>query len=237
MRDLAVEQRNAAGGISGQPIELLIKDDQHDPEVALRVDQELIDAGVVAIIGHMTSAMSMVAVPLMNRELMLMISPTTSTSRLTGIDDFFLRVTPPNTLQSNHLAHYAYQKLGLRRFAGVYDLSNREFPRIFCLILSRSLKPLGGQIVLKKAFISGHVGSYFQLAKDLLQANPDGLFIVAAALDTAMICTADQKAWVNNPDRFESWAQTMDVIRHGALLSKASCFRSVMARKVLRKPT
>ena len=120
----------------------MIKDDQHDPEVALRVDQELIDAGVVAIIGHMTSAMSVVAVPLMNRELMLMISPTTSTSRLTGIDDFFS--------QSDASQHTPEQSPGalcpIQKLVSCGDLPEstisptENFPRIFCLILSRSLK-------------------------------------------------------------------------------------------------
>lgn len=212
---VAVEQRNADGGINGQPVELVIKDDQHDPEVALQVDQELIDAGVAAIIGHMTSAMSVVAVPLMNQEKMLMISPTTSTSSLTGLDDYFLRVTPPNTLQSHHLAHYAYQKLGLRRFAGVYDLSNRAFSEDLFHDFLVVFEALGGEVVLTKTFTSGHEISYLELAQELLQAEPDGLLIVAGALDTAMICQQIRKLGSTIPIASSAWAQTMDLIRHG----------------------
>lgn len=124
---LAVEQINEAGGINGRPVELIVKDDKQDPEVAVQVDQELIEEGVAAIIGHMTSAMSMVAVPLMNKEKMLMISPTTSTNKLTGIDDYFLRITPPSKIQTDHLAGHAFNVMELRKMAGVYDLSNRAF--------------------------------------------------------------------------------------------------------------
>jgi branched-chain amino acid transport system substrate-binding protein len=40
---LAVEEINNAGGISGRPVELITKDDKQDPEVAVKVDKELID--------------------------------------------------------------------------------------------------------------------------------------------------------------------------------------------------
>ena len=83
---MAIEEINKAGGINKRPIELITKDDKQDPEVAVNVDKELIDEGVVAIIGHMTSAMSIAALPLINKKQILMISPTTSTNKLFGIE-------------------------------------------------------------------------------------------------------------------------------------------------------
>ncbi|MGM0427217.1 MAG: ABC transporter substrate-binding protein, partial [Thermodesulfobacteriota bacterium] len=59
---LAVEQVNEAGGINGRPVELIVRDDRQNKAEALRVDQELMAEGVVAIIGHMTSTMSITAV-------------------------------------------------------------------------------------------------------------------------------------------------------------------------------
>ena len=48
---LAVEEINAVGGYLGRPLELVIKDDQGDPDVGLKGSQELARAGVVATIG------------------------------------------------------------------------------------------------------------------------------------------------------------------------------------------
>ena len=124
---LAVEQINETGGINGRPVELIVKDDKQDPDVAIQVDKELIEEGVVAIIGHMTSAMSVAVVPLMNKEKMLIISPTTSTNELTGIDDYFFRIMPPNKAETDHLAHYTLNVMGLRKMVCVYDLSNLAF--------------------------------------------------------------------------------------------------------------
>ena len=48
---LATEDLNAAGGIKGARVELLVRDDKSDVQTALEVDRELLDAGVVAIVG------------------------------------------------------------------------------------------------------------------------------------------------------------------------------------------
>lgn len=76
---LAVETINAAGGINGRKLKLIIKDDGNTPEQAIRVDQELINAGVIAVIGHFTSTQTMAALPLFNKNKVVLLSPTTST--------------------------------------------------------------------------------------------------------------------------------------------------------------
>ena len=64
---LAIEQANAQGGVRGRSIELLIKDDQLDPEQGQRATQQLIDAQVAAILGPMTSTMAVASAPLATR--------------------------------------------------------------------------------------------------------------------------------------------------------------------------
>jgi len=89
-----------------------VKNDKQNPEEALRVDRELVDAGVVAIIGHMTSSMSIVAIPFINKQKVLIDQPHTSTNKLTGIDDYFIRVIPPTnrkriTWRAMHIKSWA----------------------------------------------------------------------------------------------------------------------------------
>jgi branched-chain amino acid transport system substrate-binding protein len=64
---MAVEEQNAAGGIRRRQVELLVKDDKGDPELAIRNDLELLAAGVVAIWGHMPSRVAEPAVDAMAR--------------------------------------------------------------------------------------------------------------------------------------------------------------------------
>src|SRR6185503_8881578 len=52
---LAIEQKNAAGGVLGRQIELVKRDDQGEPKQAVAVARELTDARVSAVVGHFNS--------------------------------------------------------------------------------------------------------------------------------------------------------------------------------------
>ena len=85
--------------------------------MAVQADRELIAAGVTAIIGHMTSSMTLAALSLINEQRVLMISPTTSTEELAGIDDFFFRVLSTNKTETDNLADHTFHTRGLREVA------------------------------------------------------------------------------------------------------------------------
>lgn len=209
---LAVEELNAAGGINGQTVELVTKDDKHQGEQALKVDKELINEGVVAIIGHMTSAMSVKAVPLMNDAEMVMISPTTS--KLAGIDDYFIRILPYG--KSNHfLASYTYQRLGLENVAIVYDLSNAAFSELMKKDFTTEFATFGGQISIAKPYLSGPNVNYIEIVETLLQSQPQALLIIAGPLDTAMICQHIRMSGSQIPIMLNGWTGAKELIEHG----------------------
>lgn len=212
---LAVEEINNTGGINGRPAELIVRDDQQDPEVAVRVDRELINAGVMAIIGHTTSTTTVAAVPLMNKEKKLMIAPSASTNKLTGLDDYLLRVTPPSSTQGDHLAHYIYHNMGLKKIAVVYDLSNRAFAEGLFRIFRPGFENMGGKVIHTKTFSSGDQVPYLDIARNMLISSADGLLIIAGALDTAMICQQLKKLSSNLPIITSGWAGTPDLIHKG----------------------
>ena len=212
---LAVENVNKAGGINNRVVELIIKDDKHDPEVAIQVDKELLEDDVVAIVGHMTSAMSTAVVPLINKEKILMISPTTSTNKLAGMDDYFFRVMPVSKSQSDHLAEHAIKRLGLRKVAAVYDKSNRAYTEGLYVNFKSEFENMGGKLTSVVTFTSGQETSYLKLTRTLIGSNPDGLLIVASALDTAMICQQLRKLNSSLPVLSVAWAKTSDLIRNG----------------------
>jgi len=212
---LAVEETNRLGGINGRPFYLITKDDRQDPQTALKVDQELIDEGVVVIIGHMTSTMSEVVLPLINEQKVLMISPTTSTNKLTGIDDYFLRVMNPNTQLTNLKANYAFRNLKLRRIATIYDLSNRAYSEDYAANFKSEFERLGGKVIATDSFRSGPDVIFKNIAKEILKAKPDGLLIVAGAVDTAMTCQHVRMAGSKIQILISGWAQTPDLLHHG----------------------
>lgn len=233
---LAIEEVNETGGINRRPIILITKDDKQDPAVAVKVDQELINEGVSAIIGHMTSAMSIAALPLINKEKILMISPTTSTNKLTGIDDYFLRATPPNKAETDHLARYAFKGMNLKKMAAVFDLSNRAYTEGFFNNFTSEFKNIGGDIVRAESFTSGREVSFMNLTKALLEPGPDGLLIVAGALDTAMICQHIRKIGSKGPIISCGWAMTDDLLQHGGPAVEGVIFAHPLDKDSQHKP-
>ena len=232
---LAVEEINSRGGINGRPVELITKDDKQDPKEALRVDRELIDEGVVAIIGHMTSAMSMAVLPFMNKEKVLMISPTTSTNKLTGIDDYFIRMMPPNKSETDHLARHAFEVMGLKKMAAIYDLSNRGYGEGFLNNFRDEFKGLGGKVIHVEIFTSGKDVDFAKSAGLLLKPDPDGVLIVTGGLDAAMISQRIRRTGSKVPIISCGWAMTADLIHDGGPAVEGVIFSQLLNRESRQK--
>src|SRR5215213_5189967 len=85
--ELAVKEINAAGGIRGRPLRLVVKDDEADKGKAITIAAELLrDPAVVAVAGPVNSGTTIAAGPLYNGEadeldgLTLPVVATTATS-------------------------------------------------------------------------------------------------------------------------------------------------------------
>ena len=211
---LAVETINAEGGIQGSPIELLAQDDLATAEGSIAADKELVDAGVVAIIGHMTSETMMSAWPSLKDTGIIYLSPTVSTPALQGIDDNFFRLIPVNSSHAGQLALYATDELGVKRVAVFYDLDNQAFTETYLEGFAAQFEK-SGQIVARYGFSSSTHPDFFSMLQEVSQQNPDAIFIIASAVDTALIA---QQANLLNIDAqllASNWSLTDDLIQNG----------------------
>ncbi|MBL8391332.1 MAG: ABC transporter substrate-binding protein [Candidatus Accumulibacter sp.] len=213
---LAVDLRNQAGGVGGRAVRLLIRDDEQNPEAAARALRELIDQGVVAVVGPMTSAMAMATVPIANEAKVLMISPTVSTEDLSGRDDYFFRVGSSNHANATLVARHHLQRYpGQRRLAVAYDVGNRAYSETWLGAFRTSFEGGGGQLLKAVAFESGGDRSLRQLAEDLLSSGPDGILIVANSVDTALLCQQIRKLGSGLPILAAEWAATERLLELG----------------------
>lgn len=212
---LAVEEINRRGGINGRQVELVVRDDRGDPATAKQAVRELIDRKVAAVVGPMTSAMALAAVPVVNGSPVVMVSPTVSSNDLTGKDDNFLRVYPPSRSTARHLALHARRGLGLGRVAVVYDLANRAHTEGWYRYFREELERDGGTVVAALTYDSGRPTGFLALSRQVLDARPDGLFLLAGGLDTAMFCQQMRKLGARLPVLASEWSATDELILHG----------------------
>lgn len=212
---LAVEMRNQAGGVKGKQVELLVEDDQQDPDVARKVVSKLIGRKVAAIIGPMTSAMAIATVPLVNGAQVAMISPTVTTNELTGLDDYFFRVLSSTKSYARKSADYHFHNAGLRRVMTIHDLRNKSYTESWLADYLDVFKAAGGHAVGSLSFSSSDETHFADLARNLLNVKPDGILIVANSVDTAMLCQQIRKMNASIPIAASEWAATERLIELG----------------------
>ena len=212
---LAVELRNQSGGVAGRKVKLLIKDDQQNPEVARRAVRDLIEQGVVAIIGPMTSAMAIAVVPIANEAKVLLMSPTATTDDLTGLDDYFFRLNTSARDNASRIARYHVGQNATRRLAATYDLRNKSYTENWLDSFRATYVQGGGEVVKVIGFESGGETTFLQLAQDLLAAPVDGVLIVANSVDTALLCQQIRKLGSRVPIISSEWAATERLVELG----------------------
>ena len=183
---LAAEQINAAGGIDGHPIEIIVKDDAGKPDVARQVDQELVDAGVVAIIGHSTTSQTIAGLEVTQPAGIVMLSPSASSQSLTGIDDLFFRVCADNTLDVIALANHIYAG-GQHTLAIIYDADNDAYARRYAEGVQMEFERLGGKITRIEAISADAILDAEDVLNVVLPDKPEAILVVASAVNTAVI--------------------------------------------------
>ena len=122
---LAIEDVNKAGLIiNGKPVtlELVGEDDAADPKTGTSVAQKLIDAKVVAVVGHLNSGVSIPASKIYNDAGVVQISPSSTNPDYTnqGFKTTY-RVVGTDAQQGPALAHYVVKNLHVKTIAIVDD--------------------------------------------------------------------------------------------------------------------
>jgi ABC-type branched-subunit amino acid transport system substrate-binding protein len=140
---LAAEQVNAGGGVTdGRPLQIIVRDSATDPATAEAIAQELLDEGVVALVGPATSGEVGRVLPLVEEAQVPLLSCCATSAELSqrrsANDGFFFRTTPSDDLQGQALAFLALNGFdGEEEACGsaaiVYrdDLYGQGFERVF----------------------------------------------------------------------------------------------------------
>ena len=97
---LALDEINKTGGIKGKPMDIIIEDDGSDDKQAVRKTDQLISSShVPVIIGGVTSSVALAAEPECEKNKVVLLSPTASSPKLTGIGKYFFRIYPSDNLE------------------------------------------------------------------------------------------------------------------------------------------
>jgi branched-chain amino acid transport system substrate-binding protein len=210
---MAVDEVNAQGGVSGRPLELVVRDDQGHAEVARQVDAELVNLGAVAIIGHYTSAQTEAVLDQMNAAQVVLLSPSASSSIFSGKADYFFRLIPDTYFAGIQLGEHIAQTHGASTLVGVYDENNLSFSGAFWDAVKVGFTAAGG--ATKSVPFNSTAADLQQLAARIKAEQPEAVVIVASAVDTAVLAQYLRQLGVAAPLFTSPWAQTSQLVEKG----------------------
>lgn len=205
---LAVEERNAAGGLGGRPIELLVRDDEQNPDVAGKAVEELLASRVEVIVGPMTSSIATAVLPRINASGVILVSPTVTSSALAGKDDNFFRVCGDTRAYAEKTADFQYLKWNRRSVAAIYDLDNRAYSEVWLGEFTARFEKHGGKVMKTHGFHSGASPAFLEPVRRMLAVKPDLMLVIANSVDAGVVCQHIRKLAPTQAIALSEWPST-----------------------------
>ena len=172
---LAIDEINANGGILGKQVELNVLDEKGDSTEAVNAYNKLVDWGMVALVGDITSKPSVAVAEVAAQDGIPMITPTGTQLNITEAGSNVFRVCFTDPYQGEVLAKFAKEKLGAKTVAIMSNNSSDYSDGVANAFVAEAEKQ-GIQVVAREGYSDGDKDFKAQLTK-IAQQNPDVLFI------------------------------------------------------------
>ncbi len=209
---MAVEMINERGGINGRNLKLIIKDNRYNIEVAKSNYEELYKENVIAVIGPATSTTAKKLLPIINEKKLLSIAPTPTSTELSGLDDYMIRLRPTNREESLVLADYVIKNLKVKSIAIIYDIINpvytSDFINYFKLPFEKNVKFYIYPFDETKNNIKN-------LSRKIIRQSVDAVVILMDVYNTALFAQNLRLFKANIPILTTIWAKSPRLIEHG----------------------
>lgn len=230
---LAVEEINAVGGYLGRPLELVIKDDQGNPEVGLKGSQELASAGVIATIGFCNTGVAAKSLDVyQNGQLPLIIPCSTGTpltAKFPAPQSYIFRTSARDAIQApfvvDDLVKRGWTKVAL--FADTTGYGEAGLKDVEAALAARQLKP---------AYVARFALGVKDLGKELTAARDAGanvVFSYTVGPENAVIANGKQDLQWNVP-QVGAWPLSFPFFIEGA---KAAADGALMAQTFIAEPS
>lgn len=183
---LAISEVNAAGGVLGKQVRLVIEDGQCQPANSVNAVEKLVQKDKVALlVGAFCSSATAAIMPVALKYKIPLITAVSSKADLTEQGNrYFFRAAETDALMARAFAKILAQglKLGNVAYVGVNDDWGRGGVDEF----ERDLSELGVKKAMVEYFDHGATDFFTLLAK-LRAAKPDGIFVAAETQDGSIL--------------------------------------------------
>ena len=144
---VAIDEWNAKGGVLGKKIETISLDDEASGQKAVTVAQSLIDAGIVAVIGHFNSGCTIPASRIYNDAKIVEISPGSTNPQYTEQGfPYAFRICGRDDQQGAVIANYLHDQLKANKIAILDDKTT--YGEGLATVVKNTFESKGGHVVM-----------------------------------------------------------------------------------------
>ena len=152
---LAIERVNAAGGILGKQLELIVEDTQSKAGESGTAVRKLISRDkVVAILGEVASSRSLEGAPIAQAAKVPMITPASTNPQVTEVGDYIFRVCFIDPFQGPVMAKFALTTLKAKHIA-ILSSSSSAYSVGLAKYFKEAFIAGGGQVVAEPKYQEG----------------------------------------------------------------------------------
>lgn len=195
---LALEEANAAGGVNGKTLRVIVFDDEGKPsEAAVGVTKLITQDQVKVVLGEVASSLSLAAAPICQDRKVPMISPSSTDPKVTQRGDYIFRVCFIDPFQGRVMSDFAMGQLKAKTAAILRDQKSDYSMGLADFFIKR-FNEKGGTIVADESFVAGDVDFKSQLTT-IRAKNPDVIFIPGYYTEVGLIAQQARELGVKVP--------------------------------------
>ncbi|MGI9218318.1 MAG: ABC transporter substrate-binding protein [Hydrogenophaga sp.] len=230
---LAVDEINAVGGYLGRPLELVIKDDQGNPDAGLKGSQELVKEGVIATIGFCNTGVAQKSLDTFQNAQVPLIIPcatgTPLTAKFPAAQSYVFRTSARDAIQApfvvNDLVKRGWTRVAI--FADTTGYGEAGLKDVEAALAAKQLKPV---------YVARFALGVKDLSKELAAAREAGanvLFSYTVGPENATIANGKRDLKWDVP-QVGAWPLSFPFFINGA---KAAADGALMAQTFIAEPS
>jgi branched-chain amino acid transport system substrate-binding protein len=196
--ELAVDEVNAAGGVLGKKLRVVVEDDQSKPEEARTAVLKLLKQDrAVAVLGEVASSRSLAAAPECQRAGVPMISPGSTNPKVTQVGDYIFRACFIDPFQGSTMAKFAHDSLNVKSAAILRDVKN-DYSVGLADFFRETFVKLGGKITADESYSEGDIDFKAQLTA-IKPSQPEAIFIPGYYTEVGLIARQARELGITVP--------------------------------------
>jgi branched-chain amino acid transport system substrate-binding protein len=195
---LAVEEINAAGGVLGQPIQLIVEDNGSKAGETSTITRKFISQDkVAAILGDLTSSATMEGAPLAQVAKIPLLTPSATNVAITQVGNYIFRSCFIDSFSGKIMAKFALDRLKAKQAIVMTDVK-QDYSVGLTEAIRQYFSESGPGIAKTFSYSSGDTDFRTQLT-GIRMAHPDVVFIPGYYTEVALILRQARQLGITCP--------------------------------------